>query len=120
MMAVGVGEYVGKLERRLEVGTRRWHPTAEWPTTLKITASQVMIAVQQVRAARRGLRSRPGESSDARHPVATDLPAWEIQAHRPWRPTRTSRPSRRPRAGAEAAVRKGHITNHSRQDMVFD
>ncbi len=31
MMVVGLGEYVRELERRLEVGTRRRHPMAEWP-----------------------------------------------------------------------------------------
>jgi hypothetical protein len=35
-------------------------------------------------------QANPGREKAAtpRHPVATDLPAWEIQAHRPWRPTR--------------------------------
>jgi hypothetical protein len=104
MMAVARGEYVGKLERRPEVDTWRRHPTAEWPTTLKITAAQVMIArfsgcvllaaAYVAGRAAASSESRPGESSDTRHPVATDLPAWEIQAHRPWRPSRTNQPSR--------------------------
>jgi hypothetical protein len=34
MMAVALGEYVRELERRLEVGTRRRPPMAEWPTAL--------------------------------------------------------------------------------------
>jgi hypothetical protein len=44
MMAVAGGEYVRKLKRRLKVDTRRRHPTAEWPTTLKITTAWEMIA----------------------------------------------------------------------------
>jgi hypothetical protein len=99
MMAAALGEYVRELERRLEVGTRRRHPTAEWPTALEITAAQEMIArfsgCEQLAAGLHGgatsclSESWPGESSDTRHPVATALAAWEVQAHRPWRPTRT-------------------------------
>jgi len=42
--AVALGAYVGELQHRLEVGTRRRQPMAERPTILEITEAQGMIA----------------------------------------------------------------------------
>jgi hypothetical protein len=42
--AVALGAYVGELQHRLEVGSRRRQPMAERPTTLELTEAQGMIA----------------------------------------------------------------------------
>jgi hypothetical protein len=90
-------EYVRELERRLEVGTRRRHPMAEWPTALEITAAQEMIArfsgCEQLAAAyvagRPAASANPGREKAA--PPGT-------RSQQPWLPGRLIRLSSRPSA----------------------
>jgi hypothetical protein len=90
--AVALGAYVGELQHRLEVGTRRRQPMAERPTILEITEAQGMIArfggFEQLAAAY--MFGQPPPSGDpgqlrAAAPATrleTALAAWEVQAHR--------------------------------------
>ena len=90
--AVALGAYVGELQHRLEVGTRRRQPMAERPTILEITEAQGMIArfggFEQLAAAY--IFGQPLPSGDPGQLKAaalatrleTALAAWEVQAHR--------------------------------------
>ena len=89
--AVALGAYVGELQHRLEVGSRRRQPMAERPTILEITEAQGMIArfggFEQLAAAYMfgqplpsgdpGLRSAAPSTR-----LETALVAWDVQAHR--------------------------------------
>jgi len=90
--AVAVGAYVGELQYRLEVGTRRRQPMAERPTTLEITEAHGMIdrfsGFEQLAAARLFGQPLPSADPGQRRAVAhatrleTALGACEVQAHR--------------------------------------
>jgi hypothetical protein len=90
--AVALSAYVGELQHRLEVGTRRRQPMAERPTILEITEAQGMIArfggFEQLAAAYMFGQPPPSGDPGQLRAVApatrleTALAAWEVQAHR--------------------------------------
>ena len=90
--AVALGAYVGELQHRLEVGTRRRQPMAERPTILEITEAQGMIArfsgFEQLAAAYMFGQPLPSgdpgqlEAAALAARLETALAAWEVQAHR--------------------------------------
>jgi hypothetical protein len=82
---------LGKLQHRLEVGTRRRQPMAERPTILEVTEAQGMIArfggFEQLAAAYMFGQPLPSEDPGQLKAalatrLETALAAWEVQAHR--------------------------------------